>query len=88
MKKQVFSVLAAGALMLSVAGTASADKGGNPNANACFGQGTSFGASSVTLPNGERATPRNRADLFFGGSVKDTQSVTRAQFAGVENCPF
>ena len=87
MKKQVFSVLAAGALMLSVAGTASADKGGNPNANACFGQGTSFGASNPNA-GGVGLNPRERADLFFGGSVKDTQSVTRAQFAGVENCPF
>ncbi len=78
MKRQLVAVVAAGALMVSVAGAASADQGGHPNDDAAFGQGTSFGASNPQA-GGVGLNPRERADLFFGGSVKDTQSVTRDQ---------
>jgi len=80
MKKQLFSVLAAGALMLSVAGTASADKGGVPNCNAAFGQATSQAASNGNNPN-DRA---NR----FNVSVQEIQKGTKAQAdAGLIPCP-
>ncbi len=83
MKKQLFSVLAAGALMLSVAGTASADQGGVPNCNATFGQATGDAAS-----NGNN--PKDRANTFaqFGATVQNIQQGTKAQAdAGELPCP-
>ncbi len=73
MRRMTVAVVTAAALAISAA-PASADPGGVPDDNAGFGQGTSFGSSQLGL------TPRVRADLFFGGSVQDTQSVTRVQF--------
>ncbi len=73
------SVAALMAAMIAVmAVPAFADNGGVPNDDAAFGQGTSFGASNPQA-GGVGLNPRERADLFFGGSVQDTQSVTRAQ---------
>ena len=73
MKRRIFAAMAAGALMMSLAGTFSADEGDVPNANACFGQGTSHGASNPNA-GGVGLNPRERADLYFGGSVQLTQS--------------
>ena len=46
MKRGLMAVVAAGILAFSMAGAVSADQGGVPNANACFGQGRSGYAST------------------------------------------
>ncbi len=78
--KRLLSVMSAAALMVAMlvvmAMPAFAAPGGAPNSD--FGQGTSFGASNPQA-GGVGLNPRERADLFFGGSVQDTQSVTRDQ---------
>ena len=83
MKRQIIAAVAAGALMLSVAGAASADQGGVPNCNATFGQTTGDEAS-----NGNN--PKDRANRFaqFGVTVQDIQQGTKAQAdAGLLHCP-
>jgi len=80
MKRQIIAAVAAGTMMLSVAGAASADQGGVPNCNAAFGQATSHAASNGFNPN-DRA---NR----FNTSVQDIQQGTKAQAdAGLLLCP-
>ncbi len=78
--RRMVSVLATmmvvAAMVAVMAMPAFAAKGGAPNSD--FGQGTSFGASNPQA-GGVGLNPRERADLFFGGSVQDTQSVTRDQ---------
>lgn len=77
--RRILRVLAVTAiLVLALAVPAFADQGGVPNDDAAFGQGTSFGASNPQA-GGVGLNPRDRADLFFNGSVKDTQSTTRDQ---------
>jgi hypothetical protein len=55
---RILTIVAAVALMLSVAGGVSADKGGEPNANACHGQIVAFFASELGI------TPADAANFF------------------------
>jgi hypothetical protein len=78
MKETLLAYMMAAALLLSIGGSVAANKGGNPNANACVGQSvakganfsldTNFGEIDISVDGAsEGITPNDAADLV--GSI-------------------